>query len=268
MIQHDIRPFDLTRLDTEGNRRRKRRRLLLWSLPLMLLLTLTGLKIMLTTIPTSLAIRDFNVGSYDRAHQKLAPVFFLNVIEPYKAYFNDGTLLLHAKAYPDAQKQLARSLELAPIDKECTVRVNLSLAYLGEADALADEQKYDDAIIIYDKLIAVVDGRDCGLRVEDNHASEETKTANETLRKLSEQATTKQNNAKQARNGDKVNNQVSDSTNNADDADKNAPSEAQQQKLRDEQARNEKNVRTQNRNQRERGSTDSYNSRAYDRKTW
>lgn len=139
----------------------RRRRLLRWSLPVVILAGLISLKFL-----TAVGLNLIGTSSYDRANFSTAAARyvntqFLNVVQPWKAYFNEGTAHYSAGKFFTAGQRLEIALEEVPKTpegeprgpEECAVRVNYSLALEGTADetlavgdAVMAEQYYAQAL--------------------------------------------------------------------------------------------------------------------------
>lgn len=122
--------------------RRKRKLMLLWSLPIMLIAFLAALKLL-----SAVAINLAGTSAYDNAnHNTAAERFhsleFFNVVEPWKAHFNQGTAIYASGDFWNAKEQLEVALDLVPKapqgeppgKQECDVRTNLSLSLEGLGD--------------------------------------------------------------------------------------------------------------------------------------
>ena len=160
------RPFDLKKLDFEKIRREKRRKLLRYSSPACAVILLIAIK--LTSFPLlSLAAHTaYKDGDNSQASFLLSPIYAVNLFESYKVFFNDGNALFKQSRYDLAEKQFRQALQKAPKTHECPVRINLALSIEAQADTLASEKRYDQAIIRYDEANAVLhDGEDsCGVQ--------------------------------------------------------------------------------------------------------
>ena len=124
--------------------------------------------IKLTSFPLlSLAARAaYKNGDNSQASFRLSPIYAMNLFESYKVFFNDGNALYKQARYDSAEKQFRQALQKVPKTRECPVRINLALSIEAQADALASEKRYDQAIIRYDEANAVLhDGEDsCGVQ--------------------------------------------------------------------------------------------------------
>lgn len=122
--------------------RRRRRLMLRWSLPVVILAGLLALKFL-----TAVGLNLVGTSAYDRANFSTAAsrytnTQFLNIVQPWKAYFNEGTADYSAGRFFTATQSFDIALDKVPKNPqdqprgvdECAVRVNYSLAYEGIAD--------------------------------------------------------------------------------------------------------------------------------------
>lgn len=160
------RPFDLKKLDFEKIRREKRRKLLRYSFPACAVILLVAIKLTSFPLLSLAAHAAYKNGDNSQASFRLSPVYAVNLFESYKVFFNDGNALFKQARYDSAEKQFRQALQKAPKMRECPVRINLSLSIEAQADTLASEKYYDQAIIRYDEANAVLhDGEDsCGVQ--------------------------------------------------------------------------------------------------------
>lgn len=241
------RPFDLARLDTEGRRKRLRKKLLLYSLPIVVLVLPMALKLTSLSFVTAVASSQYDTEKFDESSRTFKGLLWLNVIESYKAHYNYGSSLVMAKQYEKAQAALERALLGAPVEYECFVRLNLVYAYKLPADQAMEQKDYEQAIILYDKVKAVVDARDCGITYQDGQAkadgaSEETMEANEQMDKEYKDASEKQAEAKRAQNGDESEDGEQDES-ASQDATTGTPSQDQQEQLQQQQQQADQQAR-------------------------
>lgn len=121
---------------------RRRRLLLRWSLPVVILAGLVALKLL-----SAVGLNLVGTSAYDRANfttaaDRYVNTQFLNVVQPWKAHFNEGTAHYSAGRFFTATQRLEVALDAvpkAPEDQprgpeECAVRTNYSLALEGIAD--------------------------------------------------------------------------------------------------------------------------------------
>ena len=122
--------------------RRKRKRLLLWSLPLMLIAFLAALKLLSAVAINMAGGSAYENANYNTAEDRFESLEFFNVIEPWKAHFNQGTAIYASGRFFPATEQFKVALDLVPKSPqgeppgkdECDVRTNYSLALEGLGD--------------------------------------------------------------------------------------------------------------------------------------
>lgn len=167
------RPFDLSKLDFDGIRLRKRKKLLLWSLPVSLMLLVIAIKLISVPIISSVAKSNFLNKRYYESTQILEPLYAGNWLEPYKLYYNQANGFYMSAMYIEAELGYREALKTVPREFECYVRVNLALSIEAQADVYFQEKKLDESILRYDEAKAVLrDGQDsCGVQF-DNTSSE------------------------------------------------------------------------------------------------
>ncbi|GAB2609621.1 hypothetical protein [Pseudactinotalea suaedae] len=122
--------------------RTKRRRLLLWSLPLMLIAFIAAVKLLSAVALNMAGSSAYENANHNTAADRFASLEFFNVIEPWKAHFNQGTAIYASGQFFRATQQLDVALDLVPKapqgeppgEDECSVRTNYSLALEGLGD--------------------------------------------------------------------------------------------------------------------------------------
>lgn len=201
------RPFDLKKLDFEAIRLAKRRKLLLYSLPVALIMIIICIKMLSVPILSSLSHVSYDKAQYKTSGQLLYPLYVANWIEPYKLPFNHGNALFKQGDYRAAEGRYREALKSVPEKHECSVRINLALSLEAQADVLMSNKSYDDAIVIYDDVKAVLyDGEDsCGVRFNDTSADEKTDKSKDDS-----------NSEDSSQNGDEKDSSSSDSSKNSD----------------------------------------------------
>lgn len=158
------------RRDAEFARRLagRRRRLLLWSAPLVLLALLAGAKLLSATLINSAGASAYSSASYATAQSRFEDLKFFNVVESWKAYFNEGTARYAAGEFFLATQQFEPALDLVPRTpegeprgpQECAVRTNYSLALEGLGDENLSAADPAMAADYYDQAQAML--ADCG----------------------------------------------------------------------------------------------------------
>jgi hypothetical protein len=162
-------------IDFENRRKARRKRLLLISTLPMLIIFVIGIKFLSLPILSGIALNSYKIGEYDRAAGTYQMLLFTNWFESYKAPFNAGTSLIGQGEYKSAEENLKQALPLAPPERECDVRVNLSYAIEKQADAKLAEKKYDEAITLYSLATETVAFGGCIDRQNSQEESEDDK---------------------------------------------------------------------------------------------
>lgn len=170
------RPFDLAKLDFEGIRLRKRKKLLLLSAPLAIIVAVIMLKMLSIPVFSTIGYNNYDKLQYDSAISWLQPLTWFNWMEPYKVHFNQGNASFKSGKYEAAEQKFRQALESVPEDRECDVRINLALSLEQQADAFLSEKKYDEAILKYDDVKAVIyDGQDsCGVQFHNKYVNSDS----------------------------------------------------------------------------------------------
>lgn len=122
--------------------RAKRKRLLLWSLPLLILAFLAAVKLLSAVALNMAGSSAYDHANHNTAAERFESLEFFNVIEPWKAHFNQGTAIYASGEFFRATQELAVALDLIPKapqgeppgKEECDVRTNYSLALEGLGD--------------------------------------------------------------------------------------------------------------------------------------
>lgn len=269
-MSQPIQPFDLAKLDYEGRRKALRKKLIVFSLPVLVVFLVVATKFLSLAIFSDQGLRAYESGAYSKSSQSYSLLRFVNVIEPYKAWFNQGTAQLQAKQYAFAETLLQNALDRSDDAHECQIRVNLVLSIVGQADAAAADKKYQDAILHYDRAKSVIDARDCGLKISASSgktkAGDQEKEADEKLKQQDKNIQKKQSDAKEAQNGDKPSDSLNDS-NQADNNESSEPDDSQLQKIKDKQQDTAKKAQKSRQSGTRKSQQDS-SSRDYRDKTW
>lgn len=104
-----------------------RRRLLLWSAPLAVLVIILMLKSISVGILGDSAGRHFEKGDADGLRTDVSALGVLNILEPEKARFADGDLAVLEGRLDDADERFSAALAGTEAGASCPVRINLAL---------------------------------------------------------------------------------------------------------------------------------------------
>src|SRR5690606_26550761 len=94
--------------------RAKRKRLLLWSLPVMVLAFLAALKLLSAVALNMAGSSAYDNASYNTAADRFESLEFFNVVEPWKTHFNQGTAIYAGGQFFQATEQFKVALDLVP----------------------------------------------------------------------------------------------------------------------------------------------------------
>lgn len=150
------RPFDLGKLDFEGIRLRRRKRLLRYSAPAVVAGLIIGLFLVSPGMLSSLSLASHQRGDYQQAATILAPIGAVNAIQPHVFHYNNGVNHYLARDYQRAEESFSRALETSPEIDECATRINLSLSIEAQASHLASQKDIEQAIVRNDEAQAIL----------------------------------------------------------------------------------------------------------------
>ncbi|KHO20201.1 hypothetical protein QQ44_26980 [Mycolicibacterium setense] len=120
-----------------------RRRLLVYSAPVVLVLVIAVVKLLSVVVIGNSAGSSFTDRDTESLAGDVAMLQTLNVVEPGKADFAAGTLAVLEDRLADADRHFAGAVERLDADESCSARVNLELVRetLGDrAAAMSDSQ--------------------------------------------------------------------------------------------------------------------------------
>lgn len=162
---------------------RRRRGLLWWSLPVVILAFLVALKLISAVVINTAGVSAYTNQNHNTAASRFEALEFFNVVEPWKPHFNSGTAIYASGDFFAATVPLAVALDLVPKDPqdqprgelECAVRTNYSLALEGLGDEATAAEDPTMALDYYDQAQEMLD--DCG--EDDGSGGEEAQEAEE-----------------------------------------------------------------------------------------
>ncbi|WP_237159198.1 hypothetical protein [Mycolicibacterium rhodesiae] len=117
-----------------AGRLRLRRRLLLWSAPVVLLAVVAAVKMISVVVVGNSAVSHFHRGDGAALHADASTLGVLNVIEPAKAPFARGSAAVLEGRLAEADTEFSRALAGG---QSCAVRVNLELVRETQGDVAA-----------------------------------------------------------------------------------------------------------------------------------
>ncbi|WP_147919030.1 hypothetical protein [Ruania zhangjianzhongii] len=121
---------------------RRRKLMLLWSIPVVLIAFLAAVKLLSAVLLNMAGTSAYEKQNYVTATDRFESLEFFNVIEGWKAPFNQGTAVYSTGDFFTAKEHLDVALGLVPTapegeprgEEECMVRTNYSLALEGLGD--------------------------------------------------------------------------------------------------------------------------------------
>lgn len=141
---------------------RLRRRLLVFSAPVAVLLVIALLKLSSVIIAGGLAASDYAQRDAGALRGNVATLNLLNVVEPAKAYFAAGDLAVLDGRLEDADRQFTEALARSGGDASCPARVNLELVRETLGDKAAGAADVDAAVAAYLNALSVVNDAPAG----------------------------------------------------------------------------------------------------------
>jgi hypothetical protein len=143
-------------------RLRLRRRLLVFSAPVAVLLVVALLKLCSVVIAGGSAASDFARRDTGALRTEVATLNVLNVVEPAKAFFAAGDLAVLDGRLEDADTQFSEALSRTGPAESCAARVNLELVREALGDKAAGVVDVDGAVARYRSALSVVEGAPAG----------------------------------------------------------------------------------------------------------
>ncbi|GAT07847.1 hypothetical protein H7I77_20715 [Mycolicibacterium novocastrense] len=123
------------------SRLRLRRRLLLFSAPVVIVALMIALKLISAVVAGHSAVSSFAARDADALRGDVAVMGLLNVVEPAKAPFAAGTLAVLDDRLAEADAHFSESLGRTAPDRSCPVLINLELVRERQGDIDAWENR-------------------------------------------------------------------------------------------------------------------------------
>ena len=144
-------------------RLRLRRRLLVFSTPVALLLVVVIVKALSVVIAGNSAVSAYTERDNGGLRTAVGSLTVLNVVEPEKAYFAAGVLAVLDNRIEEADRQFSESLARTKPAESCEVRVNLELVRetLGDRAAAAFDTRTAVAQYLSARTIVEQAPQDC-----------------------------------------------------------------------------------------------------------
>jgi hypothetical protein len=133
-----------------------RRRLVLFSAPVMLVALLAAVKMISVVVAGNSAVGNFRDGDSEALDRDTSTLNAVNVIERAKAPFAAGTLAVLQGRLDEADARFSEALALTDAGQSCPVLVNLELVRERQADIDGWEGRTDQARARYRSALAIV----------------------------------------------------------------------------------------------------------------
>ena len=157
--------LDPSIVDQDKIRKQKRKKLFKTFLPMITILSLTGIFFLRPGFYNWFYSMSFSGLNFDMAESLSNQQKFLNVFEPYLASYNEGVADLSKAEFKKAENQFSESLkETPPDDKLCRVYVNLSYSIEKQGDEAFRDKKFDEALVLYNSAEDTLYNNDCAKR--------------------------------------------------------------------------------------------------------
>lgn len=127
-------------------RSRTRNRLYLWGAVPSLVLLVFALKVVVMLTAQSAGESAYGSERYDDARAEFVDNRRWNLIESWRAPFNEGDALFRLEEHQKAVEAFETALSDAPEDRSCMIRVNIALSHEALGDASLDTDDAPGAI--------------------------------------------------------------------------------------------------------------------------
>ncbi|MET4003734.1 hypothetical protein ABIB48_002469 [Arthrobacter sp. UYCu511] len=187
-----------------GDARQRRKKLLLWSAPAILVAAVVALKLLSLPLAAGQAGAAYGSSNADGTVHAGQAMGVLNLVERYKSHFAVGDGYVLRGDFERARKEFATALELVPAKESCKVRVNLvlSLEKLGEEGQKAGDTAR--ALEFFAQGSATVEQapRDCFTPDSANNSDGEGDALRDAAQRLEEKASASQDGGQDGEGGE------------------------------------------------------------------
>ncbi|MGO1542934.1 MAG: hypothetical protein ACTHXA_01185 [Gulosibacter sp.] len=144
-----------------GTERRKlRRRLILWTLPVVLLVGAFGLILIGQHLIARTAVTQHLNEEHEEALNTSGQLALVNLVERWKPHYNMGTSYLELDALTEAGEQFTTALGLASPAEQCPIRANYAITIEREGDGLMAEGDTEGALTKYREALDMIAAQD------------------------------------------------------------------------------------------------------------
>jgi hypothetical protein len=162
-----------------------RRRLVLTSAPVALIVLIAAVKMISVVVAGNSAVTNFRDGNGDSLGGDSSTLNAVNVIERAKAPFTAGTAAVLQGRLDEADARFSEALSLTGADDSCPVLVNLELVRERQGDVDGWEGRPEDARERYESALAIVGGAPDGCFADNTDPDTERRAVrNDTVPRL------------------------------------------------------------------------------------
>ncbi|WP_029117179.1 hypothetical protein [Mycobacterium sp. URHB0044] len=162
-----------------NRRSRLRRRLLVFSAPIAVVMVVAILKLSSVVIAGGLAASNFAERDTGALRGNVAMLNVLNVVEPAKVSFAAGGLAVLDNRLDDADREFSAALARSAPAESCPARVNLELVRETLGDRAASVLDGEQAVARYLSALAVVEEAPAGCFTGNTDSDEERRAVRE-----------------------------------------------------------------------------------------
>jgi hypothetical protein len=156
-----------------------RRRLLVFSAPVAIVVVVAILKLSSVVIAGGLAASNFAERDVDALRGNVAMLNVLNVVEPAKASFAAGGLAVLDNRLDDADREFSAALARSTSAESCPARVNLELVRETLGDRAASVLDGEQAVARYLSALAIVEEAPAGCFTDNTDSDEQRRAVRE-----------------------------------------------------------------------------------------
>lgn len=153
-MSHQLRRLDISKINTESMRRKKRQKFLLWSSGPLCILLGAVIWLFLPYYATTQASNAIGYQHYDDASRWLQLLGTNSHFELYKRSFNQAITQTHRKQYDEAAESFRAAIAAAPESEKCMIRVQLVLSTELAGDDAAASENTQATIVAYTKALS------------------------------------------------------------------------------------------------------------------
>lgn len=154
-----------------------RRRLLIYSAPVVVAVLILVVKLASVAVAGDAAVRHFAQGDVAALAGDVDTLRVLNIVEPAKAHYAAGTLAVLQNRLDAADREFTEALQRTDHAQSCAVRVNLALVREARGDAAAAVFEAPTAVDHYMRAKQVIEEAPAGCVGDDTAARLEAKIA-------------------------------------------------------------------------------------------